>query len=33
METPSLLIWVTSGVFVFENESGLLLAVAILNDS
>ena len=33
METPSLLIWVTSGLFVLENESGLLLAVAILNDS
>ena len=33
IDTPYLLIWAISGLIVLENDSGLLLALAILNDS
>ena len=33
MDTPCLLIWTISGLIAVENDSGLLLALAILNDS
>ena len=33
METPCLLIWAISGLIAVENDSGFLLALAILNDS
>ena len=33
MDTPSLLIRVISGLIVVENDSVLLLALGILNDS
>ena len=33
MDTPCLLIGVMSGLTAVENESGLLLALAILNES
>ena len=33
METPSLLIRVTSDLESVEHESGLLLALTVLNDS
>ena len=33
MDTPSLLMQAISGFIAVENDSGLLLALAILNDS
>ena len=33
MDTPCLLIRATSGLITVDNDSGLLLALAILNDS
>ena len=33
MDTPYLLIWAISGLIAVENDSGLLLALAILGGS
>ena len=33
IETPRLLIWVTSGLTAFENESRLLLSLAVFKYS
>ena len=33
MDTPCLLIWAVSGLIAMENGSGLLLPLAILNNS
>ena len=33
MDTPCLLIWAISGLIAVENDLGLLLALAVNNDS